>query len=91
MKRHFLIILILTFLMACSTNYSTVRHVTSKNRNRYYHVKTDKGKKRVKYVNKKIVNQRNVVRKGPKNKPEKEKIPSQEEAIPNESDTTGFL
>jgi uncharacterized protein YceK len=90
MKRHFLIVLIFTLLIGCSTQYTTVRHVAPKNRNRYYNVKKDKYRKRTKIVKKKIVNQRNVVRKGPKNN-SKEKLPKTEESIPNESDTTGFI
>jgi hypothetical protein len=39
-------------------------------------------------VKKKIVNQRNVVRKGPKNK--KNVLPDPETPKTNESDTTGF-
>jgi hypothetical protein len=66
-----------------------VKHKAPKNRNRYYNVKNDKYKKRVKIVKKKIVNQRNVVRKGPDKKSES-KIRKREESIPNEPDTTGF-
>ena len=89
MKRYLLIALIMTVLMGCSTNYTTVKHVAPKNRNRYYHVNKDRYKKRTRIVKKKIVNQRNVVRKGPSKK-ENTKLPKPEESIPNESDSTGF-
>jgi len=89
MKRFYLIVLMVSLLLGCSTSYTTVSHVAPKNRNRYYNVKKDRYKKRTKIVKKKIVNQRNVVRKGPKHK-SKEKLPKAEESIPNESDTTGF-
>ncbi len=73
----------------CSKDYYSVKHVTSKNRNRYYDRKKDKGKKRVKIVNKKIVRQKGYAKT--EKPPKKKKEAQLEQTIPNESDTTGFI